>query len=364
MRKLDRIIVENYRSIRYLDLHLNSLNVFIGANGSGKSNFISVFKFLNKIINKQLQVYVGESGGADSILYFGRKKSDHLIIKLSFADESNGYEFGLIPNAEDRFVFQEERAWYHNKAYPGPLSESLGSGQLEAKLVDYAASKPRNIEYHVIQDLRSWKLYHFHDTSESAKVKQTGDIAENRTINPNASNLAAYLYFLQRTHQLHYKNIEDTVRLVAPFFEGFHLEPSRLNPNKIMLEWKETGSDKYFTASAFSDGTLRFICLTTLLLQPVLPTVVLLDEPELGLHPYAITILADLLRGASQKAQVLVATQSVTLVNHFEPKQVFVVERKEGQTTFTHLADSDMEEWLEEFGLGDLWEKNIIGGRP
>jgi predicted ATPase len=365
MGKIDRILVENFKSIHHLDLRLNSLNVFIGANGTGKSNFISIFKFLNKIINKQLQVYVGEAGGADNILYFGRKKSEQLTIKLSFADETNGYEFVLIPTAEDRLIFSEERVLFHNKAmYSKPYSEFIGSGQAEAKLVDYAEGKMSRIAKYVISDLKGWRLYHFHDTSDSAKVKQTSDVADNRMLNSDASNLAAFLYYLQKRHIQHYKNIEDTIRLVAPFFEGFHLEPDRLNPNAIKLEWKETGSDKYFTASSMSDGTLRFVCLTTLLLQPVMPSVIVLDEPELGLHPYAIAILADLLRGASERAQVLIATQSVTLVNHFEPQHVFVVERKDSQTTFTHLATADMEEWIEEYGLGDLWEKNIIGGRP
>lgn len=366
MRKLDRIQVENFKSIRSLDLALNALNVFIGANGSGKSNFIGIFKFLNKIINKQLQVYTGESGGADALLHYGRKRSNQLSVKLSFADRTNGYDFVLGPTAEDRFIFLEEYVWFHDRSrYEHPYRESLGSGHSEAKLPDYAEGRVSRVPQYVIADLKRWKLYHFHDTSDSAKVKQTADISDGILLHPDAGNLAAFLYRLRATHPQHYRTIVDTIRLVAPFFEDFHLEPSPSNQQKIMLEWKEVGSDKYFNASSLSDGTLRFMCLTTLLLQPQLPSVVILDEPELGLHPYAIAILADLLRSAAEQTQVVVATQSVTLVNQFQPSQVLVVERTDdGQSVFRHLQEADMRDWIDEFGLGDLWEKNIIGGRP
>jgi predicted ATPase len=362
-RRLDNIQVENFKSIRSVKLDLNSLNVFIGANGSGKSNFIGIFKFLNRLIAQQLQIYVGQAGGADSILHFGRKRSDHLTVRLAFANSTNGYHFTLVPTADDRFVFAREVVWFHDKAkYATPYAESMASGHTEARLPDVAEA--RNVAKYVIGDLKSWKLYHFHDTSDTAAIKQTGHISDNRVLHDDASNLAAYLYRLKHTDPAHFKNIEDTIRLAAPFFMGFHLEPSSLNSRKIMLEWIEEGSDKYFNASSLSDGTLRFMCLATLLLQPTLPTVVLLDEPELGLHPSAITILAALLKAASKRAQILIATQSVTLVNQFEPSQVYVVERAGGQSTFTHLEAVNMTEWLEEFGIGDLWEKNIIGGRP
>ena len=137
-----------------------------------------------------------------------------------------------------------------------------------------------------------------------------------------------------------------------------------MNPEKIRLEWEEHGSDTFFDTSALSDGTLRFICLATLLLQPNLPSVVLIDEPELGLHPAAIHVLAGMLQSASTRTQLLVATQSVTLVNQFELDEVWVVDRKEGESHFNHLKEADMSVWLEDYGLGELWEKNILGGRP
>jgi predicted ATPase len=195
-------------------------------------------------------------------------------------------------------------------------------------------------------------------------VKQTGDVDDNRRLNTDASNLAAFLHRLQQKSPGHFQNIEDTIRQIAPFFEGFQLKPSELNPDKIRLEWREKGSETYFNAHALSDGTLRFMCLATLLLQPLMPNVILLDEPELGLHPAAISLLADLLESAAQRTQILVATQSVTLVNQFTPASVWVVEREERASVFKHLESADMSAWLEDYSLGDLWEKNILGGRP
>ena len=150
----------------------------------------------------------------------------------------------------------------------------------------------------------------------------------------------------------------------SPFFENFVLAPSKLNPEKIRLEWKEKGSDEYFNASALSDGTLRFICLATLLLQPSLPSAVLIDEPELGLHPAAITLLAELLRSTSKCSQVIVSTQSVTLVNQLAPEEVVVVEHKDDTSSFQRLAEEQLKDWVGDYGLGELWEKNLVGGRP
>ena len=217
---------------------------------------------------------------------------------------------------------------------------------------------------HVRHDLDSYRIYHFHDTSSSARVKQTGDVDDNRRLHTDACNLAAFLYRLQQKSAGHFQNIEDTIRQIAPFFEGFQLRPSELNPDKIRLEWREKGSENYFNAHALSDGTLRFICLATLLLQPTMPAVILLDEPELGLHPAAISLLAALLESAAQKTQVLVATQSVTLINQFTPELVWVVERENRASVFKQLESADMSAWLENYSLGELWEKNILGGRP
>lgn len=365
MGKLDSIHITNFKSIQDQTLELKSLNVFIGANGVGKSNFIGVFKFLNNLIDGNLQTYTAISGGADRILHFGRKVSERMAFDLTFAGGVNKYECVLLPGAENNFVFESESAFFHNKAqYATPYEDFVGSGHLESRISERAREPRGSIANHVLNDLRSWKVYHFHDTSDSARMRHECDLGDNRFLQPDARNLAAFLYRLERKYPDHFENIQDTIRMVAPFFDKLNLGPSRLNPDVIRLEWIEKGSNAYFNGMSLSDGTLRFMCLATLLLQPTLPSVILLDEPELGLHPYAISVLAGLIEAASQKTQIIVGTQSVTLVNQLQPDDIVVVELEYGKSVFKPLALSDMDGWLDEYGLGDLWEKNVFGGRP
>ena len=189
-------------------------------------------------------------------------------------------------------------------------------------------------------------------------------MADNVELKPDAGNLAAYLYRLRKTAPLAFRSIEETVRLVAPFFDRFELRPDRLNEKKIQLEWRERGSDDYFDADTLSDGTLRFICLATLLLQPDLPSLLLIDEPELGLHPFAINLLASLLQSAAERTQVVVSTQSVTLVNQLAPEDMIVVDRQGRESIFRRPTAEQIADWLDDYSLGELWEKNVLGGRP
>jgi len=366
MRILEKLAIKNFKSIREQTLALGRLNVFIGGNGAGKSNLIEAFRFLREIVNQNLAGYTGMKGGADRLLYFGRKRSPDLSFFLEFADgvAANAYAVKLRATEDGNFlivnetVFEREdhaRGMLNLNANPSPQSYSRES---RLKTLDLEPAEK------AMRDMESYQVYHFHDTSDTAAVKGTGDVEDNRVLRPQADNLAAFLYWMQQKQPDHFANIQDTLRQIAPFFDQFRLAPSKLNESKIRLEWKEKGSDAYFNASSFSDGTLRFLCLATLLLQPELPAVVLLDEPELGLHPAAVTLLADLLSSAATRTQVIAATQSVTLVNQFEPESVWAVDREDQQSVFRHLSRQDMTDWLDDYGLGELWEKNVLGARP
>jgi predicted ATPase len=214
--------------------------------------------------------------------------------------------------------------------------------------------------------LDRWRLYHFHDTSSSSPFKQACDVQDNRFLRSDGSNLAAFLYTLQTKYPASYNLIVSTVRQVAPFFAGFVLSPTVLNEEKIRLEWKHAGTDAYFGPSSLSDGTIRFIALATLFLQPIelRPSIILVDEPELGLHPFAITMLANLIRQTSIVTQVIVSTQSALLLDHFDPQEVLVADRINEGTEIRRLVTSDLDSWLEEYSLGQLWEKAELGGRP
>ncbi|MBN1566038.1 MAG: AAA family ATPase [Anaerolineae bacterium] len=362
MTALDRMRVSGFKSIRELDLELRALNVLIGANGAGKSNFIQVFSLLNAMIDERLQNFVARAGGANNLLYFGRKTTEEIRVSLSFGQ--GGYHARLTATDDDKLFYERAGFWFHSENFPKPIRVPFGSGYSEMPLKQMSSSDEGHIASRFYRQMQDWKLYQFHDTSASAKIKQTGDIGDNEFLRSDAGNLAAFLYMLQESHPTHYDQIVRTIRLVAPFFDTFNLRPSPFNREKIRLEWREVGSDDYFNASMLSDGTLRFMCMVTLLLQPDLPATILIDEPELGLHPYALTLLAGLLRSAAAKTQVIVATQSVPLVNQFTPEDVIVVDRVDNASEFRRLDQADYEMWLDDYGLGDLWEKNVIGGRP
>ncbi len=361
---LSQINIARFKSIRELELPLNKINVLIGANGAGKSNFIQFFNLLNNIVLQNLQNYVTANGGADSFLYFGRKNSESFTGNISFG--LNEYDFELSVTSDNNFFFSKEITRYYNPNYGIQSSRNLANGNRETNLIQqYRKDQKKSVAFHIIKALTTWRVYHFHDTSASAKVKQDGDINDNRILRRDASNLAAFLYLLQEKHTEYFKRIENTIKLVAPFFEKFQLEPLALNQEKIRLEWKHVGSDDYFNANHFSDGTLRMICLITLLLQPNLPDTIIIDEPELGLHPAAIELLTSLIKSvAANNKQIICSTQSVTFLNHFEPEDIIVVDRSNGESIFRRLDKSKLTEWLNEYAIGELWEKNILGGRP
>lgn len=354
---ISKLVIKGYKSIESLEIQMGSLNVLIGANGAGKSNFISFFRLLQNILNRNLQNYVGQAGGPDVVLHFGRKVTEAVEGELYFGN--NGYLFKLQPTADNRLMFWEEALWWNVKGAWHP-----GSGHFETKFSDRGPHG--RIWNHVVPAMRSWRVYHFHDTSSTARVKQLHNLGDNLFLRDDASNLAAFLLLIRTKHSEHYSRIVKTVRLVAPFFGDFLLRPSLFNAEKIQLEWTEHGKDVPFTASALSDGTLRFICLATVLLQPqeMMPAAILIDEPELGLHPFAVTILGGLMKSAAIENQLIISTQSVELVNEFDLEDLIVVDKRSGKSTFSRPDPEKMSEWLEEYSLGDLWKKNILGGRP
>lgn len=362
--KLERIKVSGFKSIRELDIELRDLNVLIGANGSGKSNFISLFELIHAIFQKRLQVYSGVVT-VDSLLYYGEKTTKALDIQLHF--EHDMYTARLIPSQKENFVFDEETFYYITA--DGQNHQKSFNGHAETRLDDIRKIEPV-VDNYFWDEISNWKVYHFHDTGNTSRMKIKQNLHDNHFLRQDASNIAAYLYLLQEKYPIHYKRIVKTVRRIAPFFDDFVLRPDPLNDEAIRLQWHDVNSiDNIFNAHALSDGTLRFICLTTLLMQPDdnLPSLILIDEPELGLHPFAIHIVVAMLKSISTKVQVIISTQSVPLINQFMLEDIIVVDRKDQQSTYKHLQTKDYSHWIDEYndyGVGDLWEKNILSGTP
>lgn len=359
MRTLERITVTGYKSIRELrDFELGDLNVLIGANGAGKSNFLSVIKLLKQLPRQRLQQFIANEGYADAVLYFGRKVTKELKIEF----EVNGqpfkkYQITLVPLRRNTLLIASERA--SNLLSTEELDE-YGRNREESILPEL-----EGIGSTFLGDIFDFvEVYQFQDTSDTAPVKQHSHVLNNRYLSPDANNLAALLYRL-RNHQVSFYNrIVKTVQLAAPFFEDFLLYPEPDNPDRIRLRWRHKKSDDNWDISQLSDGTLRFICLITLLLQPNSPGLIIIDEPELGLHPYAINLLGAMLRSASEHSQIIISTQSVEMVNQFEPEEIIVVDRENDQSVFKKYNSQDLAVWLEDYSIGEIWRKNLIGGRP
>lgn len=366
LKMINKIQIEGFRSIKSLKLDLTPINVLIGANGVGKSNFVSFFKFVNEIYERRLENYSLKKG-ANSLLHFGAKVTEEIYGYIEF-NETNGYRFRLEPtNNNTLFVKLEEGLFNGDKGnfyssgrrHATPFAFNQNESQLKG---NYDSN---GVGWFVSNYLNSFKVYHFHDTSATSEMRSTSQLTDNLYLQEDASNLSSFLYLLQENHKKHFKRIEQVIKSIAPYFDRFELIPDRINPDRINLEWREINNPDFpLNGHHFSDGTIRFIALCTLLLQPHLPQVIIIDEPELGLHPVAIHKLSGLIKKASKKCQIIISTQSVNLVSHFEPSDIVTVDRIDKGSSFNRLTNEDLGNWLEDFSLGDLWVKNLIKGQP
>ena len=358
---LDKITIKGFKSIRSLeDFELQPLNVLIGGNGAGKSNFIGFFRMLLAMMKPDgLRQFVG--GNADAYLFGGPKTTAEIEIGMRFGE--NGYDFELSPTEDGFFLINNERRHY----YPRDTTRNLGSGHFNPGLLidkdNPGFQSERGASWYTYDAICSWLIYHFHDTSPESGMRRYHDRGHDEALFFDASNIAPYLLSLRTSKPSTYQEILNTVRLVIPFFDDFILRPNA--QENLRLDWRQRGLKDYpMRPSLLSDGSIRFICLVTALLQPEPPSTIIIDEPELGLHPQAIAILAELLQDAAKRMQVVVATQSAALINHFSIEDIIVVNRKEGQTTFERLKEEDFSEWLKDYSVGELWAKNVIAGGP
>lgn len=380
MSILARLKLEGFKSIQSLStsgLVFNQINVLIGENGAGKSNLVSFFKMLNFMTTTEagLQFWIGKEGGASSILFYGAKTTSSLKATLEFrtAEGFCDYLFELAPAAGDSMIFAAEHDGYKlgldDRGYKS--TTTFGSGQKEPKLRERAQRiQNDNIAQTVFHALSNLQAFHFHDTSESAKIKATGYIGDNLTLHGDGRNLAARLCKIKQDSPEHYARIVKVIQQIAPFFGEFVLEAVDPNKDKVLLRWTERASTDVFGPNQLSDGTLRFAALATLLLQPDPPATIIIDEPELGLHPSAISVLGALVHTASEQSQIIMTTQSPRLLDAFDSTDVLVTTHEAtGQlgrfaTRFKRLDAEKLGDWLDDYCLSDLWEKNVLGGKP
>ena len=348
---LDKIIIDGYKSIKHLDLSLRPINIFIGSNGVGKTNFISFFRLVNNIYEQRLQNYTMQNR-AESLLHYGVKHTKMITGYLQFS--ANAYSFTLQPRDNGSLFLAEEKSHYRQYA-----------NVFQNREESFIKQSPKTRDQWLRAYLQSYKIYHFHDTSIGSPLRSDADVNDNRILKTDGGNLPAFLYLMQQKYPKTLKRIEMTIRSVMPYFERFDLQPLPFG-DKINLTWNDVNApDKYFSGNDLSDGSIRFMALTTLLMQPVLPKVIIIDEPELGLHPVAITKLSGLIKSAAARGcQIIISTQSVNLISNFDAEDVITVDRQNGQSVFNRLDSKELEKWLNDYSLGDLWTKSIINGQP
>lgn len=373
--RLNNIVLKGYKSINSEGQTIpvnDDVTVMIGANGVGKSNIVSFFQLLNYAMSGSLQTYIGENGFADAFLYYGSKTTDCIKAKLQFSDDEsqNEYSFRLAYAAGDSMIFTEETISFLKTGYKKPFTLTLDAGKKESQLYEAQKGAHKETVKVFIKLLKDCRYFQFHDTTKDSKIRKNGYIGDNIFLRSNAGNLAAFLYGIkhQEGGERYYNRIVRYIRQVMPQFGDFIMEPSVVNKEYISLDWKEKDSDFIFSVNQISDGTLRFMALATLLLQPpqTMPSIIVIDEPELGLHPKAISILAGLIKKAAQDVQVVLATQSPNLLDEFSADKVVVIERDEQHRTsiFKQLSSEQLKEWEDEYTTSELWDKNVIGGRP
>lgn len=364
--------IRGFRSLKKVELHnLTDAVVLIGANGCGKSNFIRFFDMLSWMLkSRQLGEFIEQQGGADDQLYRGNRITPRMEAEIRLRTDKglNDYSFALSYGSPDRFFFSSEQFRF-SKAGRSREAKwiTLESGHRESRIVEAAQSGIPDINPTtasvIVTLLRNCTAYQFHDTSASSNIKRMWDTQDNYRLRSDGGNLAAILHYLEHHELRRFDLICKHISRVLPVFDRFILDERF---GRVQLRWKAKGIDRSFGAHLTSDGSLRFFALVTLLNLPsaMMPDVILLDEPELGLHPAAVTLIGDMIRTLSERRQIIVATQSPLLVDCFELDEIVVLDLCDDATVFHRLKPDEYKHWLDDFTAGELWQQNLFGGRP
>ena len=370
--RLDSVHIQGFRSLADVTFRPNpGVTVLVGPNGGGKSNLVRFFEMVRAMLrDRRVRLFVGQKGGADDQLFGGRKRTPRMraLIRARNGDLAGEYVFSFTPAEQDLFRFAEEkfREVRADPAGPGPWTD-LGSGHQEANLLSVALDakeredRPMARAIHgVLGDLAAYQI---HDTSAGSGFHIRWD-RDDTLLRPDGGNLAAVLHLMEREDPGRYRMICRHIRRVLPNFEEFVLAEEY---GKVILRWRTRNSGKIVGAHLTSDGSLRFFALVTLLKLPreSLPRLILLDEPELGLHPAAMALIAGMIRSLAHHRQIVVATQSPLLVDEFGLDEIVVVELEDGKTRLRPVDAEEYGVWLDDgYSPGVLWRKNLLGGYP
>ena len=367
---LEHIRIKGFRSLADIEIRdLSRTSVMIGANGSGKSNLIRFFEMLSWMLkSRRLAEFITLQGGADDQLTCGSTVTPRMEATLTIGTDAgrNEYTFALVHAHPDRLMFVHEAFRFTRETIDRePEWVSLDSGHTEAQILETAQSNGPGTQTArvIVALLRSCAVYQFHDTSNVSRFKKRCEADDNAQLRSHGGNLAAVLLRLEREDIRRYEMICYHIGRILPVFDRFEIDET---DGTALLRWKAKGTDKTFGAHLTSDGSLRLFALVTLLNLPsdMLPDIVLLDEPELGLHPAAIGLISGMIKQRRLDCQFVVATQSPRFVDSFGLDEIIVLELRDGRTEFRRLDSHEFQRWIDEFSPGQLWEKNVLGGRP
>lgn len=322
---LKKILIEGYKSIKSTEIEFGDINIILGANSVGKSNIMSVIELIKSVYEGNLENYIHDNGGANAYFHYGTKNTARIKLEVIFSDKK--YELSIKARADD-------------------------SAEIESET--FSKISPRKL-YPIV-------LYHFHDTGKYSPLKKSCENKSCDYLFADGSNFPAVLYKIKNEAPDNFEKIIDTIRLVYPEFENFIFD---ISDDRISIKWIDSTVKYYeYPISAMSDGTLRFAAISTLMLQPNPPELIMIDEPELGLHPFAINVLSDLIHMASRNSQILISTQSIQLVNNFEAGDILIAEYTNGGTVITRPNLEELEDWLKKYTIGEIWQRNVFGGNP
>ncbi len=370
MHLLETLSLQGFRSIKELDdFTFGPITVLVGANGSGKSNLIGFFRMMNHMMQGGLQGFLQNGGGGSNFLHFGPARTRLLSAKLAFRSDAglNTYRCELTFAAVDRLRFVLEELQFQREGTACPKTIPIENNEPVESTLSRYVDPNRTTERFIKRYLDKTRVFHFHDTSMTSRMRNYCDADDAPYLRAEGGNLAAVLLRLRTEFPANYRRVVAGVSTIFPELKDFHLEPTAGNGKGLLLRWQPASNPtEVFGPAHLSDGTLRMIALVTLfnLPEPMATWMIVLDEPELGLHPAAEAYLASLIRSASTQTQVLLSTQSATLVDHFKPAEVVVTEMHEGASTFKRLDEEKLRHWLKRYTLGEAWRKNVFGGRP
>lgn len=382
MGRINRLKINGYKRLHNIDIDMEKhpLMVMVGANGIGKTSFLEVFDLISASAEGKLNKKISEFGGLTDILT--KDKAEELSIGIDMNVPNYNplkYEFIIGKKAHSYSISSEtlsqDRGYRHpfmhiDSYYDDIKYYEIEEGKLlrptwshnpfETSLsqVPKMFDQPEELR----QTLSQTSFYHTLNVKPNAPVKLPQQMKPVWFPGKNGEDLYPFLYYLKESDKNRYDTIIDTLKAAFPGFEGLSFPP--VAAGMLAMTWKESYFSSPLYMNQLSEGILRFLWLISLLQCPVLPSITMIDEPEVSLHPELLSILADLMREASQRTQLIVATHSDRLIRFLKPEEVAVMDlTDEGLAQLTWADTLELDEWLSEYTLDELWGMGRMGGR-